>query len=221
MKKEKSIKNFIDVLEIVYSLFLAVGLSNLLFNFVFSATYLSLLFISVLIITRFFFAPSKNIEGLLIAINDKGEDYKYRNHQFSAIMWFDVPILFFHAVIFSIMCSFVSKQTDIVYSAFFYGFILLLVLNSFWLYFIEYRKGKQKKTDDSSLVFWASSNLIFAFIMSLILCNTAYFNVTILNTKIIYIILFIFGSANCLLDLSTQYKTYLFHEKREHIFYIS
>lgn len=169
MNKVKTINNFISILEIVYSLFLAVGLSNLLFNFEFTATYISLLIICIFLITRFFFAPSKNIEGLLNKINERGESYKFRNLQFNAVIWLDVPVLFAYAVLFSIMCSFVPKHTDIAYLAFFSGFALLLIVNSVWLFFIEYRKGDCKDSDDSSLRFWAYNNLLFAFIISLVI----------------------------------------------------
>lgn len=217
MKKEKTIKNFINVLEIVYSLFLAVGLSNLLFKFEFTATYISLLFICVLVITRFFFAPSKNIEDLLNKINEKGEKYKYRDHQFNVVMWFDVPILFIHAIIFSIMCSFVAKGEYITYFA---SFFFLLIVNSFWLFIVEYRIRDGKESNYPAKKFWAFNNLVYACIIVfvLFLANINYFSLYLFNINIVFYILFILGLSNCLIDLMTQYKTYLFHDKGETTF---
>ena len=219
MRRAKTIKNFIGALEIVYSLFLAAGLSNLLFRFEFTATYFSLLSISVLVITRFFFAPSKNIEDLLNRINEKGRGYRLRELQFNLVVFCDVPILFIHAILFSIMCSFAARGNYFVYFQYFFW---LLIVNSFWLFFIRYRANHVSKKGGHcrSKVFWAYNNLLSAGVMLLLLTKISFLSYYLFNINIIYYLLFIIGFLNCLADLTTQYRTYLFHDKGEKSFYV-
>lgn len=208
---------FIEALEIVYSLFLAVGLSVLLLNFRFAVSYWSLVLICILTLIRFFFAPSKNIELLIEKIKESNAGEKTKNRNYRLVLLIDTLTLFIHAILFTMMCQFALLNEG--HLQFYYSFFVLLVLNFIWLKSICFRIKKLGGICKKSINFWARNNMRFAipigFIASFVLLGKifpmgSWFPLT---EKICFVTLFILAFANCFWDLKNTYKTYLFHEE--------
>lgn len=146
VKEQREIgEKFIDIMEIIYAIVLACGVVKVvevLDKGVPLKIWASIL-ISVLVLVRFFFAPSKNVK----AIGKKGVGWKW------SIMPFDIPVLMAHSFIYYYMCY---KISDI--ELFYRFFFILLMVNSFWLFFIWFRLRNEPII---YIKVWAVSNLIF------------------------------------------------------------
>ncbi len=221
-KNTEQCSKFIESLEIVYSLFLAVGLSNLFLKFKLALSYealsyWTLVFICALTLIRFFFAPSKNIEYLISAIKESslGEKEKYKGYLLTLLI--DTPILFIHAILFTIMCQFAQEATGHI--PFFISFFFLLVINSLWLKSICCRVEKVSPSCRDNITFWAKNNNLFAIPIGIIVLAILLLSrIFVKNDWFITIeyscfcLLFILGSLNCIRDLKNTYKIYLFHD---------
>lgn len=219
LKKGSKCHKFIESLEIIYSLFLAVGLSNLLLNPNFSLFYGTSLIICGFTLIRFFFAPSKNIEFLVNKIRESELEEEKKDNGYRLTLLIDTPILFIHAILFTMMCKF-AQQDNMRYVQFFYtSFFLLLVVNFGWLKSICYRVKKFGSSCENNISFWAKNNISFAIpigiIIFLILPTVQVFVKKDWFMAIEYSclgILFILGLLNCIRDLKNTYKIYLFHD---------
>jgi len=151
--KELINKPLIKILELIYSLIFAVGITILVedpriamdFD---TAYYFFLIFLFLLILIRFFFAPSKIIGVLLehwLSENKstkRGVDIK----KFIFLL-IDVPVMFSHAIIFVFMCRYATKETN--YFLAFNSLSFLLFLNAVWLLVVFLRV--HKKTDSETI----------------------------------------------------------------------
>lgn len=136
---------FIELMEIIYAIILACGVVRIVEVFPGNISYeiCGSMVISLLVLVRFFFSPSKNMK----IIGSKGEGWRW------SIMPWDVPLLMAQALIYYCMCAQVQN------SAMFYRyFFVLLIVNSFWLFSILVRLRKERLT---YMKIWAVSNLIF------------------------------------------------------------
>lgn len=218
LKKGSKCHKFIESLEIIYSLFLAVGLSNLLLNPNFSLFYCTSIIICGFTLIRFFFAPSKNIEFLVNKIRESELEEEKKDNGYRLTLLIDTPILFIHAILFTMMCKF--AQQDMGYVGFFYTcFSLLLVVNFGWLKSICYRVNKLGSSCGNNINFWAKNNISFAIpigiIGFLIFLTDKIFIKNDWFIPIEYLclsVLFILGLLNCIRDLKNTCKIYLFHD---------
>ena len=207
---------FVSSLEIVYSLFLAVGISTLLMNAHWDIQYFLLVTICILTLIRFFFAPSKNIECVLLNISKSSISVEMQNNQYRNVMLIDVPILFLHAAIFMLMCANAGKSHSYVY--FFWAFAFLLILNSFWLIYISHRMDNIKRKCAYNTEFWMRNNMWHALFIALfiIIIQYGYFLYFLINNFDFYIyiiswfMLYLLSFSNCIIDLYKTFRTYLF-----------
>lgn len=217
----KNKSRFINAIEIIYSLLLAVGLYDatinlsrkdpieLLFNLLFVG-------LCVLILIRFFFAPSKNIALVIKNISNSTLSPKERNKKYRYVMLVDIPILFLHAIIYILIC----KCLDGIYvlincQMFFTWFAILLILNGSWLTHIKERLEKMGKKCPPYIKFWAQNNVysflgIYFFLvlsfLTLDFDSKCFFE---FKWQYIYmIVLLILAYLNCYIDLLKTYKAY-------------
>jgi len=191
MKNNEGKRNrFIEILEIIYAIIFACAIAKMLDMFpepkdFFSITLKiwSCIFISVFVLIRFFFAPSKNVKILVDRIE------KHRR----LIMFFDVPALLAHSFIFYLMCLSV-KNEEIFYRWFFY----LLFGNAIWLGSIWLRLYKDPEI--SYIKKWSINNIVFfgAF--------TITFYVFGVYSWVLWFFLAFFNST---IDIYITYKDYL------------
>jgi len=222
MAREVKYAKFISILEIVYSLFLAVGLATLFREFNLSVLYLCYTIISLLVLTRFFFAPSKNVEYLINNIYEANIKPIYKANYYRIVLLFDIPILFAHAYLFNLMCSNVGTKTIINYP-FFYSFVLLLIINWAWLKLINKRTIKLGNKCSRYLDFWANNNITFSILMITVLLFGKYYKLIYPKEALMLnncplslsfvgnIALMVLAIGNCFRDLWRTYRTYLFH----------
>ncbi|MCK4824614.1 hypothetical protein KA005_53170, partial [bacterium] len=173
---------FIEIMEIIYAIILACGIVKIVEIFQKNITIelTSSLLISVLVLVRFFFAPSKNIK----IIGMKGVGWKW------LIMPFDVPVLIAHSFIYYCMCLNI-QEIEKFYSIFF----ILLFVNSVWLFSIWFRLKNEHIT---YIKIWAVSNLIF--------CGL-YLSTYEIGLKF-WPTWFILALLNSLIDLGITYSDY-------------
>lgn len=151
-------KRFIEILEIIYAIIMACGVAIILgklseyYPNVSLDKWLSII-ISIFVLIRFFFAPSKNIKMLVRRAK------KLRLF----IMPFDVLVLLAHSFIFYLMCLEVDKV-----EMFYFWFFILLAGNSIWLILIWLRLRKDEipykiifKRKIPYITIWSINNLIF------------------------------------------------------------
>jgi len=176
---------FIEIMEIIYALILACGVVKIVeifqkgFQFISFNIWFSIL-IAVLVLIRFFFAPSKNIKIL----GEKAKGWKW------SIMPFDGVFLLGHSFIFYYMCLNI-ENIEIFYRSFF----SLLIVNSIWLFTIWLRL---KKEDIVYIKIWCVSNFFF-FILYLLSYKVG------LNSWTTW---FILALLNSLIDVLTTYSDY-------------
>lgn len=201
---------FIEALEIIYALFFAVGLYNVLSKLTIDWFYISSLVVCVAILIRFFFAPSKNIETVIENIDKSDLSSKEKDKRYRNVLLADVPILFLHAVIIVKMCDYITKVSFSEPNVgFFWSFFFLLITNAIWLRWIEHRIEKFKEECEENIKFWMKNNILFSIPILIILCLPS------ILPKLRFILLLICASGNCILDLWVTYKAYLFHSLRQ------
>ncbi len=182
-KEKKEIGDkFIEIMELIYAIILACGVVKIveLFEDGYRGQPWVSIFISILVLVRFFFAPSKNIK----IIGKKGVGWKW------SIMPFDVPFLIIHSFIYYYMCLKI-QEVEIFYRFFF----ILLFINSLWLFSIWFRLKNEKI---GYIKIWAISNFVF-FLLYLGTYKTG------LNYWLPW---FILALLNSLIDLGTTYSDY-------------
>ena len=94
-------QRFIEILEIIYAIIFACGIAKMLDIFTETEDYLNnplniwlSVIILILVLIRFFFAPSKNVKALVASISEKGRKW---------IMPLDITTLLAHSFIFYLM----------------------------------------------------------------------------------------------------------------------
>lgn len=187
IKKEDEVigDKFIEIMEIIYALILACGVVKIVeifqkgFESIPKSTWFSIS-IAILVLIRFFFAPSKNIKKL----GEKAKGWKW------SIMPVDGTVLITHSFIFYHMCLNI-EDLEVFYKSFF----LLLFVNAFWLLSIWLRLSKEKIT---YIKIWCLSNFIF-YILYLLTYKID------LNFWITW---FILALINSLIDVITTYSDY-------------
>ena len=198
MTNAKSSDNrYIQILEIIYAIIFACAIAKMLDNIPDPKNFLGLPFknwtaiiISVFVLIRFFFAPSKNI-GLLVRKAEKSNS----KFQKILIVFFDVLILLAHSFIFYFMCLEVfNEELDTFYRWFF----ILLCVNAVWLSLIWLRVRKEKNI--SHIAIWSINNIIFV---------TAYAVTYWICTWHSWELWFFFASSNTVADLLLTYWAYL------------
>lgn len=201
---------FIEALEIIYALFFAVGLYNVLDKFKGDFFYLSSLILCIAVMIRFFFAPSKNVETMQYAIYKSNLTEQEKEGSYRLLFLGDVTVLFIHAVLFVIMCNYITKvKIDDPRFEIFRTFFFLLLLNAFWLLSIEYRVKKLGQKCERFIKYWYTNNfrcsvaILIVWGSSLLLPSSWH--------PIVFALLLICAYLNCILDLWNTYDAYLFH----------
>jgi len=207
---------FIEALEIIYALFFAVGLYNVLDNLKIDWFYIPSLVVCVGILIRFFFAPSKNIQIIIENIRKSNLSSKEKDKKYRTVLLIDVPILFFHAVIIVKMCDYITKVSlsDPDFGVF-QSFLLLLITNTIWLVWIKRRIEKLKGKCEDGIKFWIKNNALSSIPISIILCLPFIplkFLCLPFSLPVFQFSLLLFCAVgNCIVDLWVTYKAYLFH----------
>ncbi len=179
---------FIIILEIIYAIILACGAGRIVEIFeeglgaVALETWFSIV-ISILVLIRFFFAPSKNIKIL----------GKTATKARWAIMPIDCSVLIIHSFIIYYMCLIIEN-----YEIFYQWFFILLMVNSAWLSSIWARLCKSKE-DISYIKTWCINNFIFFSVFCLI---TYVFKLNL------WVILFVLAFLNSIYDILKTYPYY-------------
>ncbi len=215
----------INALEIIYSLLLAVGLydttislnSNNIIKLLCNLLFIGL---CILILMRFFFAPSKNIALIIKAVFDSSLSLKKKKDRYRQIMLLDVPILFAHAVLYIKICKPLTGINKLINcQLFFFYFALLLCLNTIWLTWIKERIEQLKHKSPPYITFWANNNF-YTFLGIILFLGLLFFSSDYnyedksnFNWSYLYIImLLVLAYTNCLLDLWKTYKAYFFNK---------
>lgn len=200
---EKFGERFIQILEIIYAIIFACGAaemiekifmekSNNIHPFLIGTSVI----VAILVLIRFFFAPSKNVKVLVKKSDKKGRKW---------IMPGDIIVLIAHSVLFYLMCLKIKKL-----ESFYFLFFILLLLNAIWLFIIRVRLRKLgvKKETISYMKIWSENNIICVaiYFLSLVFyhCNP-FFSVPIL---IIGMFWFILALVNSVWDLFKTYDAY-------------
>ena len=174
--------DFVDAMEVVYAVLLAWGFARVVEKFIWEIDYILPMFISGLVLIRFFFAASHNLAPVVARSKD---DFFSQRFLF---VW-DIPFLVMHSFVYYRMCYVLSEYS---YLKFYKVFGLLLLINSIWLFTINLRR----KLEWSSK--WTLNNIIhWLAIIPLII----YFKNTFL--------LFYIALSNCLLDFFLSAPYYL------------
>ena len=202
IEKEKFGKRFIEILEIIYAIIFACGVAQMLEEIFVNTSdnshplqIISTVIVSIFVLIRFFFAPSKNVKVLVTKSNKKGR---------KCIMPFDIVILIAHSFIFYFMCLEIENI-----ELFYLGFFGLLAWNAVWLFSIRKRLKRSglKEENLSYMEIWSKNNIIFfaIYLLSLALYFNPYFSISVLAIGIIW---FILAITNSLWDLVKTYDDY-------------
>ena len=136
--------------------------------------------VSLMVLVRFFFAPSHNI-GVVVKL--------IKNSKSAAriVSFFDVSMLIAHSFIYYRMCYALG---DLSYDFFYRDFAILLLLNAIWLATITFRQRRAKINPHDKHTFWQLNNLI---------CGILILGLYLFKADIVAM----FGVAivNCVLDL--------------------
>lgn len=190
-KPEMETTKFIEILEIIYAIILACGLATILEKFEndllrnFGNSWKEIIII-ILVLTRFFFAPSKNVKILVD---------KLKKGKVSIMLW-DVPLLIAHSFIFYFMCYVINNE-DV--KIFYLGFLCLLIVNFIWLVTICARLRKEKVLN---IKIWIVNNLFFSILYALSLLFD-------FGTPIIW---FFFALFNSWIDIILTHMYYIYEK---------
>lgn len=182
-------KRFIEILEIIYAIIFACGVAKMLEKFTEPEDYLSnpvkiwlSVFILILVLIRFFFAPSKNVKVLVARTKKKCRKW---------IMPLDITTLLAHSFIFYLMCLEIDNVEK-----FYFWFFILLTLNALWLFSIWIRLRKE---NISYIKIWSINNSIFII---LYLITYHFIGVHL------WLVWFFFALLNSMIDMFATYKDY-------------
>lgn len=201
MKIKKIDKYFIAAIELIYSIIFAVGVYKALLQFeVFmkmdlteKITIVTGGIISLFILIRFFFAPTRNV---LLAVQ---KDTRWPLGHKRWILLLDVSILMTHAFVYYFICIFIAVPID-----FYRSVAILLLLNTLWLWWIWVRV---REDAPKYIKLWSCNNLFFGIF--LFLAIKWVYPATILNIQCKILILFTLALSNCVIDLWNTWDAYL------------
>ena len=176
---------FVDVMEVIYGIILAVALSKVVLGLQITWSYVLGVVICIGALVRFFFAPTKNI----ICLGQADMKWKW------AIMFIDVPILLTHSIFYYHMCANITPAVV----GFYLAFVYLLLINVLWLGSIWLRFSMMKKQCPNYLKVWTINNVIFVLVIGFL----------VLLGNIHWGWLFAAAFLNCFLDLLMTYPDYL------------
>lgn len=180
-KAEEGINKFVYILEIVYAILLSWGFARVAERFVaHHGFYWLCMLISLLVLIRFFFAPSHNV-GVIARLTDRSKGAA------RIVIFFDISVLIAHSFIYFRMCY---AMGDMHYDYFYRDLSLLLLLNSIWLITIMLRQRKARVNPHDKHAFWTLNNLICGFLIILLFLFDGPL-----------ILMFLVALVNCVLDL--------------------
>ena len=201
------LSDFVDKMEIVYAILIALGFTKLACDCQYSWHYWQLLIISTMILIRFFFAPSRN----LMAIAKATENRPFWQR---VLFFWDIPVLIAHSFIFFIICAYrIDKNIDgyVYYHSF---YLYFLVLNVIWLWSISIRLYYFHEKIPSRFLKWSFNNFIHILIFLALRFLGKSFNIDITGKHLI--LLFFLSLSNCSIDFLLTAPAYLgFGTKRE------
>lgn len=181
-------KRFIEILEIIYAIIFACAVAKMLEKLTKPEDYLSnpveiwmSVLISILVLIRFFFAPSKNVKILVAKVKKRCRKW---------IMPVDITILLAHSFIFYLMCLEIENV-----ERFYFWFFILLILNALWLFSIW---GRLRKEKISHIKKWSINNSGFIVL----------FVIFYLLGIHLWLVWFFFALSNSMIDMFTTYKDY-------------
>ena len=225
--QKKSCEKYINSLELIYLIFLSIGISLLLNYLNFTPFYLLFFVNCILLLPRFFFAPSKNIKFLIDKIIDSSIPEKLKSLNYKIILILDVSIMLFtHAILFILLCYYggygfgYSRLLNIELirmDSSVFAFSLLaafLLLNSLWLTLICLRLWLIKARIERNYCIWAGNNFIFAILIIIVLLflvnPVIIYDIKFFDRTTAFYILIFLGILNSVIDLVNTDKTYLF-----------
>jgi hypothetical protein len=198
---------FIEIAELTFAFFMTASLYSALDqicqltvrNTSSLATSLLKFLLCSLILIRFFFAPTSNIECMLLYTR------KTLWRKLSILLW-DFPVLIFHATFFYLICNSLwnAKNWLVPLKDFtpFFWFLCLLTINFIWLITISMRLWYWSKRKKRFFRFnvWIYNNLFFSIYLTLVIIN---------EVKGQLALLMIGGFLNCFIDIYFTASDYL------------
>lgn len=180
----------------------------------FDLAYLSLVYVSVVLLSiRFFWVP-RNLNSFVVQFFDElGEEV------FTRVTTIHFPIAMIHALLFYYLCQTVAEMTDrhaawvsdgVSEEALWFvgGYTVLLLLNAGWLLRITPRGGERPQAGD----IWWQNNLFFALLAVLLLVLHWTFT---LPWAFLIPLACAFFILNSVLDLSKASRFYILYEDRD------
>jgi len=194
----KKYAKFLIVLEILYAILMAWGFARVAEFFDFENIYdWATLIIAMLVLVRFFFAPSHNVGALVSSLPVNIVNAR-------KIIFLDIPILIFHSLLYYRMCYNASLH---LYDLFYFDLMALLILNAAWLFWIRKRLEYSKKSVPEKFCLWIANNLVFAVFLALawlLFKSLPWFTgKALLKLEIYFWLSFIIAILNCVIDLSS------------------
>ncbi len=192
-------KRFIEILEIIYAIIFACGVAQMLEGIFLNKSNVShtieillSVIVTIFVLVRFFFAPSKNVK-ILVTKSGEGGIKWWRKW----IMPGDIVALLAHSYFFYMMCLEINNI-----ELFYRWFFILLAWNAVWLFTIWKRLKKEKI---SYIKIWTINNSIFVFLylITLVVFYKSHLALWIVGTS-----WFILAIANSLIDLFKTYNDY-------------
>ena len=192
-------KRFIEILEIIYAIIFACGIAIMLEKIFMEKSsdihplqILSSVIVTIFVLVRFFFAPSKNVK---ILVTKSSEDGIKRWRKW--IMPGDIVVLLVHSYFFYMMCLEIKNI-----ESFYLWFFILLFWNAGWLFTIW---GRLKKEKISYIKIWSKNNIGFVILYLITLAIYFKFNIALWIMGIIW---FILAMNNSFIDLFKTYNDY-------------
>jgi len=194
----KKYTKFLIALEILYSILMAWGFARLaeFFDFENIFDWVTLL-IAMLVLVRFFFAPSHNVGALVYSLPMNIVNAR-------KIIFLDIPIMVAHSLLYYRMCYNASMQ---LYDLFYFDLMILLILNAAWLFWIRKRIAYCKKSVPAKFSFWIGNNLVFAALLGIsqvsFHARPFFSGKSLFNPEIYFWASFTLAILNCVIDLSS------------------
>jgi len=201
--EKKSSYHFVQIAEVVFAFFITASLyyslEKVCTNNQYPILCLAKFFLCGFILIRFFFAPSSNIECILLFTRH------HKLRQLSILLW-DFPVLILHAGLYYGVCVTLWENKfwlDVLQeSTPFFWLSLLLIVNLIWLITISWRlfRWQKKKKRIYRFYVWIINNLFFSILI-------VYLILSHFNYK--YTLLLLSGYANCIIDIILTAPDYL------------